>query len=229
MASSKTATVEPSRRSVELFNTAFDAEIEERIWRSDIDPSEWKASGRASQANPDKEDGAWWLSQGPGFVEAYVKWRRSISWVLWTTPAGEPAMELDLKCVFGDVPVRAILDRVFVTDMGELVVIDIKSGAQPPADEGLQLGFYASAMEVVFGIRPAWCAYWNARKGGISEPKEVAHLTPDYLGELLGGFVKQRDSGIYLPNPTSFCKSCGVRRACPLVNGPEAGLYLEIK
>lgn len=217
----------PSQRAIDLYTEAFSLEVAERIFYSEVDPELWRASGKATQANPNKEDGDWWLENGPQFVQAYVAWRNSIEWELWTTPAGEPALELDLRCEFGGVPVRAIIDRVFVTQEGELVVIDIKSGAQPPKDQGLQLGFYASAMEVVFGIRPSWCAYWNARKGGISEPKPVDHFTPAYIGELLSGFTKQRDLGIYLPNPSSFCTSCTVRRACPLVNGPEAGLYLE--
>lgn len=209
-----------------LWINHFAAQIAERLEQSEIDPSEWRASGRASKAYPNKEDEGWWNEKGPELIEAYRDWRESCPWVLWTTPAGQPAIELDLRCTFGSVPVRAIIDRVFVTPDGELAVVDLKSGANPPQDQGLQLGFYASALEVVFDHRPAICAYWNARKGGLSEPKNIDHLTPAYLGNLLGEFVRARDLGIFLPNPSSFCESCGVRRACPLVNGPEASLYL---
>lgn len=210
-----------------LWFETFTQEILATEQRSETPSAEWRASGRRSKAYPDKENEGWWWEHGPGFLAAYEEWRESTPWVVWTTPAGEPALELDLYCTFGDVPIRAIIDRVFVTPEGELAVVDIKSGANPPQDQGLQLGFYCSALEVVFGIRPTKAAYWNARKGGLSEFVPVDHLTPDYIGGLLAQFVRARELGIFIPNPSSFCSSCGVRRACPLVNGPEAGLYLE--
>ena len=205
----------------------FTAEILAVEHNTDSKSSEWRASGRASKAYPNKEDEKWWWDNGPGFIEAYRDWRESTPWVIWTTPAGEPAIELDLKCTFADVPIRAIIDRCFITPEGELVVVDLKSGASPPQDQGLQLGFYASALEVIFGSRPSQAYYWNARKGGLSEPARIDHLTPEYIGSLLKDFLRATEAGIIIPVPSSFCSSCTVRRACPLVNGPEAHLYTE--
>lgn len=204
---------------------SFQAEITERQEKTGTDPSEWRASGRSSKAWPNAEDMLWWAANGPEFVQAYLEWRDGLSWVVWTTPAGDPGIELDLRCTFGDTPVRAIIDRVFVNQFGELVVVDIKSGASAPQDQGLQLGFYASALEQVFGVRPVACYYWNARKGGVSEPVNVDHLTPQFIGKILTLFTQARDAGLFLPVPSNMCKSCSVRDACALLNGPDAKQY----
>lgn len=203
----------------------FDAEVQAQIEKSGIGTEDWRSAGRKTKAYPDGEDGDWWQKNGLTFVNAYAEWRESTPWEIWETPAGEPAIELDMRCTFGDVPIRAIVDRVFVTPEGELVVLDLKTGTRMPKDQGLQLGFYSSAIEVVFGVRPSYGCYWNARTGGITDPKNVDHFTPDFLGTILGEFVRARDSGLFIPHPSMSCDSCGVRRACAAVNGPEAHLY----
>lgn len=212
-----------------VWTSVFEQEIADQIEHTGTQPEVWGASGRATKANPDKEDGKWWRENGLEFSKSYMDWRESIPWVIWETPQGVPAIELDLRCKFGDVPVRVIIDRVFVTPDGELVVVDLKTGANMPKDQGLQLGFYASAIEIIFGHRPAWCAYWNARKGGLTEPVYPDQWTADTIGAELAKFVKLRDMGIFIPNPSMNCGNCGVRRACPAVKGPEAALYLEAK
>jgi hypothetical protein len=217
----------------ELWEAAFEGEVAARVEASGVSPDQWKAAGRASKAYPDKEDGRWWADHGPDMVKSYVEWRDSVSWQLWETPAHLPAIEVELKCSFGDVPVRMFIDRIMVTPEGELVIVDMKSGSSKPQDQGLQLGFYASGVEVVFGIRPAYGVFYNARTGGISAPYNVDHLTPEFLGQLLGEFVRARRAGLFIPNLSQNCGNCGVKRACAAVNGPEAAtydpLYLEAK
>lgn len=207
------------------WHATFEADLAAKVEQTGVDSTLWRAGGRATKAYPNKEDGQWWRDNGLAFSKAWVDWRESVAWQIWETPAGEPAIELDLRCSFGDVPVRTIIDRIFVTPDGELAVVDIKTGASAPKDQGLQLGFYASAVEQVFGQRPSLCTYWNARKGGIGEFISVDHLTPAFLGHLLGEFVKARDMGLYLPNLSQNCSNCGVRRACAAVNGEEAHVY----
>lgn len=201
----------------------FTDQITERTNKSGLRSDLWRASGRSSKAYPNGEDENWWWDHGPGMVQAWVDWRASVEgWQIWEAPGGTPAIELDLKCSFGSTPVRAIIDRVFVKPTGELACVDLKTGASAPADQGLQLGFYASAIEVVFGIRPSESYYWNARKGGLSEPVYVDHFTPAYLGRILDKFCEARERGIFLPVPSNLCNSCSVRDACALVNGSQA-------
>ena len=203
----------------------FERDLAKKVEETGIPTTEWRAGGRATKQYPNKEDGNWWRENGLTFVQAYRDWRESTPWQIWETPAGEPAIELDLRATFGDVPVRTIIDRIFVTGDGELAVVDIKTGASAPKDQGLQLGFYASAVQQVFGVRPSICTYWNARKGGVGEFIPVDHLTPEFLGRLLGDFVKARDLGLFIPNLSSNCSNCGVRRACAAVRGEEAALF----
>ncbi len=214
-----------------LFYEAFDEEVNQKIADSQTDPSTWKAGGKVSKKYPNKEDEKWWRDYGPTFVQAYADWRESVPWQIWTTPAGEPAIELELFATFGEVPVRMFIDRIFVTQYGELAVVDLKTGASPPKDQGLQLGFYASGIEEVFGVRPGVACYWNARTGGVTPPYDIDHLTPAFLGQLLGEFVRARESGLFIPNLSMGCGNCGVKRACAAVGGAEAKkydpLYLE--
>lgn len=209
----------------QLWLATFDAEVAAKAEQTGTDPGTWRAGGRATKEYPNKEDGAWWRKNGLTFLIAWKEWRDSVPWEIWETPAGEPAVELDLKCCFGDVPVRTIIDRLFVTPEGELAVVDLKTGASSPRDMGLQLGFYASAVEQVFGIRPSIATYWNARKGGIGEFYDVAHLTPEFLGRLLGDFVTARDAGLFIPNLSQNCGNCGVKRACAAARGEDAAKY----
>lgn len=215
----------------QVWAEAFDGEIAHRVEASGVSPADWKAAGKASKRYPNKEDGEWWRENGEQMVLDYQSWRESTAWQIWVTPEGVPAIELELKVKFGDIPVRMFIDRVFITPDGELVLLDMKTGAQPPKDQGLQLGFYASGLEVQFGHRPSMSVYYDARKGGISAPYPVDHLTPEFLGQMLAMFVKAKRQGLFIPNLSQNCGNCGVRRACAAVNGPEAKdydpLYLE--
>ena len=45
-----------------IWQEAFTAQIAEQEEKTGTNPQDWRRGGRASKANPDKEDGAWWLS-----------------------------------------------------------------------------------------------------------------------------------------------------------------------
>lgn len=212
----------------DVWTEAFDGEIAKRAEESGVSPADWKAAGkRRTKKNPDPpgENEDWWREHGQQMVLDYSDWRESTPWNVWITPEGVPAIELELRVLFGGVPVRMFIDRVFETPEGDLVLVDMKSGASPPKDQGLQLGFYASGLEVQFGRRPVMAVYYDARKGGISVPYNIDHLTPDFLGSLLTMFVKAKQEGLFIPNLSNNCDNCGVRRACAAVNGPEAAQY----
>lgn len=56
-----------------------------------------------------------WWKLGPQLVQSYIDWRERSPWEIWTTPEGEPAIELDVSGVLPGCPVeiKAYLDRVF--------------------------------------------------------------------------------------------------------------------
>ncbi len=52
----------------------------------DIDLTIARVAGRATKANPNKEDATWWNEMGPQWVENYISWRKAnTDWKLWRT------------------------------------------------------------------------------------------------------------------------------------------------
>ena len=172
-----------------------------------------RVGGRATKANPHKEDVNFWQATGPQWVQAYIDWRKANpDWKLWKTPQGAPAIELAMLPEFAGVPVKMILDRVFEVN-GELVIVDLKTSQQTPTNT-LQLGFYKVGMLKTFGIDVKWGTYWMARQHGVSPLVSLEQYTEDKLEYLVAGFDKARKAGIFLPNTNNCQYKCGLTAHC---------------
>jgi hypothetical protein len=172
-----------------------------------------RVGGRATKANPQKEDVNFWQATGPQWVQAYIDWRKANpDWKLWKTPQGTPAIELAMLPDFAGVPVKMILDRVFEVN-GELVIVDLKTSQQTPTNT-LQLGFYKVGMLKTFGIDVKWGTYWMARQHGVSPLVSLEKYTEDKLEYLVSGFDKARKAGIFLPNTNNCQYKCGLTDFC---------------
>lgn len=171
-----------------------------------------RVGGRATIANPNKEDVTFWQKQGPKWVEEYIQWRKANpDWTIWHTPQGLPAVELDVTVRVGDVNIRMILDRVFEVD-GQLVIVDLKTSQQQP-QSALQLGFYKLGIEQTFGIEANWGSYYMARKAGTSALIDLNWYTYDKMEYLIQSFDKARKAGIFIPNPSN-CNLCSFTKIC---------------
>lgn len=210
------------------YDEALGEAITSEIDRNGVQPHEWYVSGRASKAWPNKEDEAWWRHNGPEMLEHYVAWRREHQMRIWETPQGVPAIELDLtteafnKFSGGRVPLpglRAIIDRIFVTDNGEVVIVDLKSGKRLPIR---QLGFYKVAVEAIFDIRVSLGAFWDARKGHMTDLIDLSYFTAPVVGKLIEDYVRSVGLGINTPIPSNMCSSCTVRDFCAEYGGKRA-------
>jgi hypothetical protein len=172
-----------------------------------------RVGGRATKANPQKEDVNFWQATGPQWVQAYIDWRKANpNWKLWKTPQGAPAIELAMLPEFAGVPVKMILDRVFEVN-GELVIVDLKTSQQTPTNT-LQLGFYKVGLLKTFGIDVRWGTYWMARQHGVSPLVSLEQYTEDKLEYLVAGFDKARKAGIFLPNTNNCQYKCGLTAHC---------------
>ena len=172
-----------------------------------------RVGGRATKANPQKEDVNFWQATGPQWVQAYIDWRKANpSWKLWKTPQGAPAIELAMLPEFAGVPVKMILDRVFEVN-GELVIVDLKTSQQTPTNT-LQLGFYKVGILKTFGIDVKWGTYWMARQHGVSPLVSLEQYTEDKLEYLVSGFDKARKAGVFLPNTNNCQYKCGLTAHC---------------
>jgi hypothetical protein len=191
-------------------------ELWAKAWAQELgdkDLTNARVGGRATKANPQKEDVNFWQATGPQWVQAYIDWRKANpNWKLWKTPQGVPAIELAMLPEFAGVPVKMILDRVFEVN-GELVIVDLKTSQQTPTNT-LQLGFYKVGILKTFGIDVKWGTYWMARQHGVSPLVSLEQYTEDKLEYLVAGFDKARKAGIFLPNTNNCQYKCGLTAHC---------------
>jgi hypothetical protein len=178
-----------------------------------IDLTNARVGGRATKANPNKEDISYWQAQGPMWVEQYIAWRKqNPNWKIWTAPDGRPAIELELTPVVADVPVKMVIDRIFEVD-GQLVIVDLKTSKNTPTST-LQLGFYKLGLEETFDIKVDWGNYYMSRGSNTVEMVDLSGYTFEKMEFLVKGFDKARKAGIFLPNTNSCQYMCGLTAHC---------------
>lgn len=191
----------------ELWQTAWDES------KGDLDLTNARVGGRATKANPNKEDQDFWQTAGPRWVEGYIEWRKANpNWKIWVAPDGNPGIELALSPVVAGVPVKMIIDRVFEVD-GQLVICDLKTSQQTPSSS-LQLGFYKMGIEQTFGIEVKWGNYYMARGNSTSEMVDLSSYTFDKMEYLIQKFDVARKAGVFLPNTNNCQYMCGLTEYC---------------
>ena len=202
-----------------LWSDSWKIEIDEATRNGEIQLEDLRQSSRTSKANPNGENASWWFENGRKFVDKWIEWRKNSEWKIWTSPTGEPGIELTFEVEIGGISFKGAIDRVFVTPDGELVILDLKTGQRTPQTD-LQLQVYACLMERVYGIRPSWGCYWMARSGVTSIPVNLDEFTLKKLDAMVALFQKARENEIYLPN-FDGCKMCSLTEYCYWVNGEK--------
>jgi putative RecB family exonuclease len=202
----------------DLWLEAWERLVTRQVTNSKQEPTQWRAGGRATKANPDKENGDWWAHHGAGMVQNWIDWREQAHGLqLWVTPEGIPAIELALNIELEGVPVKMALDRVMVTQAGDIIVVDLKTGATTPSSS-FQLGTYAVGMELTFGIRPKYGTYWAAREGATTELIDLDKWTVERVGSIVKMFDNARREGIFVPN-FDHCRMCNFTSVCKYQDG----------
>lgn len=207
-----------------IWDEAFLQQIAEVEAKSSTNPNDWRKGGRATKANPDKEDKAWWDENGKKMLDDFIASYKANKWKVWVTPQGVPGIELGMEVKFGGVLVKAFVDLVFENPDGSLTVVDLKTGSRTP-DSSLQLGVYASAIETTFGIRPQYGAYYIARSAMLEPSPGIERWTIPLLTEMFAQFERGVQNEIFLPNIGISCGTCGVKDYCYAVGGQLAQVY----
>lgn len=198
------------------------AEVEKR--NEGTNPTDWRVAGRASKDKPNKEDKAWWDENGKKMFFDFINAWQESQFEVWVSPQNVPGVEIEFNNNFGNVPIKAFADAIVVTPAGELAVVDFKTGAYMP-DSSLQLGVYASLMEMQFGVRPSKGYYYSARKAQFIEAVGLDRWTIPLLTELFAQFARGLEQQIFLPNIGMSCMTCGVKEYCYAVGGQLAQIY----
>lgn len=194
---------------------------------------EWRITGRASSAWPDKENREWWIHHLPIFGDAYAAWRaENTNFEIWEFD-GKPAVEVELKAQLRGAehcpPILGYVDRVFLdTNTGSLIVLDLKFGSRPVEDLS-QLALYAAMIEHIHGHRPDFGAIYNGRKGtlapigrGDRDLMSLAHLPTSMIVRRIVDTWTLIQSGAFPPIPGAHCSWCDARDACAWMNGVDA-------
>jgi RecB family exonuclease len=208
----------------EMWDESFIQQIAEAEAKSGTNPTDWRRGGRATKDNPDKENKAWWDENGKKMFFDFINAWQESQFEIWVSPQNLPGVEIEFNNNFGEVPIKAFADAIVVTPAGELAVVDFKTGSYMP-DSSLQLGVYASMMEMQFGIRPSKGYYYSARKAQFIEAVGLDRWTIPLLTELFAQFARGLEQEIFLPNIGMACSTCGVKEYCYAVGGQLAQIY----
>lgn len=217
----------PTFKLVDEFERAFDAEVMD-IESRHPDRTTWRAAGKKD----DPETYAKWMKLGPVLVGNYIRWRMaSPDYVLWETPDGKPAVELEVSWP-GFVspepyrlPVKAYLDRVFKdTSNGDLVIVDIKTGTRKP-DSPLQFGTYNAGLKLTYDVSARWGMAFMNRDGKLSTPFDMATYTPEYVSKQYSRMSMAVRYDIFPPHVHGGCFRCDVATSCYAYGGDLSNLY----
>jgi putative RecB family exonuclease len=174
-----------------------------------------------------------WRTMGLQFVQSYIDWRERSPWEIWTTPEGEPAIELDVSGRLPGCPVeiKAYLDRVFWDPvMKKLVILDLKSGKKPPKTAS-QFETYAALLKVKYDVDVHLGVPFMNRKGTLGKPFDLSTVSPKEIGDVYGKawaeIEKYAQAGDFPANgfPRECYPLCDVQAACAAQGGPLAHLY----
>lgn len=205
------------------FDWYLEAEAVETAKRFEVNPADFRATGRATKATPNNENRDWWAANGPAMCNRWITWRERTPLDIWITPEGEPAIEWEFKLELGKTLVVGFIDRVMVTPQGHLVVLDIKSGSRKISSDG-QLGIYKVALKERYPEAhiPSG-AFWYAREGMTGEAVWLNEWSVERATWEYEQADSRRKRGDFQPNPGDNCGWCSVRDYCIYAGGAKAG------
>jgi len=132
--------------------------------------------------------------------------------VIWITPEGEPAIELEFNVPIGNVQVRGKIDAIVDHPKKGLIIRDTKSGSK--VRDASQLSVYRSAVEELMGVDVLWGDFLMTNRG---TPTRTTDLTLVPGSEIIDRFEAMDQgvkAGVFTPNPGENCARCSVRDSC---------------
>jgi RecB family exonuclease len=141
------------------------------------------------------------------------------------------AVERDVAVELGRALVRGQVDRLEIDDRDRLVVVDLKTGKNPPAKadvtENAQLGVYQVLAqeggfdELAPGVRASGGAFLvqlgsKTKSVGLQVQPALADAPdPDWARSLVTAVAAGMAGERFVATVNPGCRTCGVRRSCP--------------
>lgn len=196
------------------FVEEFEKEVQAAEEAAGIGRHEFRTAGRASKANPHKENFEWWKGAGQAMALEYADWRENNPHLEIMQIDGRDMIEAEFIPILEGVAVKMYLDRLMVdTNTGGALVVDLKTGSR--AQAGFQLGVYRVGVQKLIGLDVDYGAYYYSRKAALGVPIEITRWTEAVVGHLFAEMDYGVKQEMFLPTISTDCGSCGVRASCP--------------
>jgi hypothetical protein len=157
-----------------------------------------------------REDMSWWYGEGLWMLDRWIEFR-SNGWGIY-----KDYIEKQYEVPLVDTVVKMAIDRVMTDYDGNIVLLDIKTGASSQRHP-LQLATYAWALRKMDGLEVDKAGFWDARTGHVTT-WNLEHLATEQIETIYSEFDRSRKAEIYLPNLNN-CGRCGVLSYCKFMNG----------
>lgn len=163
----------------------------------------------------------YWWENAPKMVSNWLQWRTEKGWGIADLD-GTPGIEFSFDVSLNWINLKGAPDRVMVLPNGDWVVVDIKSGSSTPK-EPLQLGLYATVLEMLGFPRPKYGTFVKVKTGESTPLVPLEKYDECYFLDLFAGLRGQLDlavsTGRFLPNVGDNCRTCSVANACYAMDG----------
>jgi MoaA/NifB/PqqE/SkfB family radical SAM enzyme len=191
-------------------NPGFAEDIWNKAWYEQVKQDEELYGDMLSWEYIKREDMSWWYGEGLWMLERWANFRGN-GWNVY-----KDYIEKQYEVPLGDTVVKMAIDRVMTDFDGNVVLLDIKTGASSQRHP-LQLATYAWALRKIDGLEVDKAGFWDARTGHVST-WNLEHLSTEKVEEIYSEFDRSRKSNIFLPNLNN-CGRCGVLSYCKFMNG----------
>lgn len=195
----------------------FEKALQLEEYESRLPRAQFRTFGRKTKDKPAGEDIPYWREVlGPDLCQRYTQWRdntdlTTASLLPPDTYARTVGVEYEVTTYIGAVRVKAIVDRIEYDVNGNLGVVDIKTWSRKRASA--QLPTYVVLLRKA-GLQVTWGAYYEARKGTLTEPVFYTSWDENRLVQLYEQAARMMQAGFYLPRPSDECSYCSVRDHC---------------
>lgn len=193
----------------ELFERFYDADIAKYLELAP-DLSLWQKTPRTGTVERDIE-----LRREAGVKQAVALQQscEQSTWVPWTLPNGQKAVEVPFECTLGSVTVRGQVDLLKEWPDGQVTACDWKTGNKSHP-KFRQLGVYRHGMIQEYGVGIDFGEFWFTKDGSSSGFVDLARYTYGYLKDQYEALDRGIDAHIYLANPGSQCELCSAKPWC---------------
>ncbi|MGJ3559615.1 RecB family exonuclease [Streptomyces sp. INA 01156] len=190
----------------EVFHDEYTALVNEALDK-EPDTDKWLAAGRYTGG----EDIERRYFLGLEHTAAYVEWSQVNQPDIWTTPEGEPGLELAFMVELGGIKVRGFIDQLLKVKGGAVRPRDLKTGTMKSK---FQLQTYGIAVRELYGVEVNDADWYLAKDNRLSRPVKLDQVTADEIGQRYADMDESVKRGDFPANPGFSCRFCDMSHAC---------------